>query len=326
MSIITQGLASFNFPGISESHAAIRTYSNYSAAWCLWTDTNYTLREAQYRLKAFSRLQPTSLCDLDSVRQHLLRGNLTLKLIQDIPVDEQPDFAITSALWLPVQTYYAVHGFGMALLAAKYGARNLPQTHGAFMRQAAECIVRHLFPSPFCAVLQNGFKGYPHLQPELINISDVRMYIDSGLNLERPNETTRDAHIAQCLDTTRRRLIGAKLDKEREKARKPGKKYGVLKKQRQIEIARTVSPTTVLDYLYRTRVKSNYEDPTMYHEGSDDMDAVLELVRNTQKLATTVCAFIAAILWQTADNCARDQLNEEVKIDSLIQSLEKVAL
>ena len=307
--------------GISNSRAAISTYSNYSAAWCLWTEEHYTPSDAQSRLKAFSRLQSSSNCDLASVRQHLLRGNLTLKLIQDIPVDEKPDFAMTSALWLPVQTYYAVHGFGMAFLAAKFGTNNLPQTHAAFMREAAESIVRHLLPSPFSAVLQNGYKGYTHLQPVLINIRDDRMSIDSGLNLERPNGNTRDAHIAQCLDTTRRRLIDAKLEKERRKARKPGKSRGVLRKQKQIDIARNVAPTTVFDYLYRARLKSNYEDPTMYHEGSADADAVLELVRNTQKLAATLCAFLVAILWQAIDRSTKNQLNKAVDTNSLLQCI-----
>ena len=306
---------------ISDSRAAIRTYSNYSAAWCLRTEKDFTPLEAQDRLDAFSRLQPSSVCDFGAVKQHLLRGNLTLKHIQGIPINENADFAMVSALWLPVQTYYAVHGFGMAVLAAKYGFKNLPKTHGAFMREAAERIARRLLPSPFCAVLQNGYRGYKHLEPELINVADDHVPIGSGLNLERPTETTRDAHIAQCLDTTRRRLIDAKLEKERRKARKPGKKYGVLKKQRQIEIARTVAPTTVLDYLYRARVKSNYEDPTMYHEGSDDADALLELVRNTQTLASTLCALFAAILWRSIDISTRNQISAEVDICTMLAQL-----
>ena len=281
-----------------------------------------TPRDAQGRLDAFSRLQPSSNCDLMMVRQHLIRGNLTLKLIQQIPVDEKPDFAMTSALWLPVQTYFAAHGFGMACLAAKHRPADLPQKHGAFMKKIGEHILRNLLPSPFSAVLQNGYEGYQYLQPELINIPDDRMHIGSGLNLERPNETTRDAHIAQCLHTTRERLIEAKLKKARTEARKPGKKYGVLKKESQIGIARKVPPTTVFDYLYRARLKSNYEDPTMYLEGSDEADAILELVRNTQKLAATLCACLAAILWRTIDRSSQEQLRKDVDMEVLLQSID----
>ena len=308
---------------ISDTQAAIRTYSNYSAAWCLWTQTDCTPYEAQSRLKAFSQLQPSSRYNHQSVRQHLLRGNLTLKLIQGIPIDERPDFAMISALWLSVQAYYAVHGFGMAFLSAKYGVNNLPKTHGAFMREAAERIVRHLFPSPFSAMLKNGYKGCKDAQPELINISDDRMFIESGFNIERPNEKTRDAHIAQCLNTTRQRLIESKLKQERKKAKKPEKIRGILKKQKKIDIAHSITSTTILDYLYRARIKSNYEDPIMYHEGSNDADAMLDLVRNTQKLTMMLCAFLVAILWQIIDTTDRDKFREDVDIECLLKIIDR---
>ncbi len=308
---------------ISDTRAAIRTYSNYSAAWCLWTQTDCTPYEAQSRLEAFSQLQSSSRYNHESVRQHLLRGNLTLKFIQSISIDERPDFAMISALWLSVQAYFAVHGFGMAFLSAKYGAENLPKTHGAFMREAAERIVRNLFPSPFSAILQNDYKGCKYAQSKLINISDDRMSIGSGFNIERPNETTRDAHIAQCLNTTRQILIYTKLEKERAKVRKSGKRRGILRKQKKVDIAHSIAPTTILNYLHRARIKSNYEDPTMYHEGSADADAMLDLVRNTQKLATMLCAFLVASLWRTIDKTAKDQFGEDVDIDCLLESIGK---
>ena len=317
-------MAPIKFPNleISDSRAAIRTYSNYSAAWCLWTDAQHTPREAQCRLEAFSQLQPSSRCDFELIWQHLLRGYLTLKLIQDVPVDEKPDFAMTSALWLPVQTYYAVHGFGMAFLAAKYGGNDLPRTHGGFMKRSAGDIVRRLLPSPFSAMLQDGYRGYKHLQPDLINICDDRMYIRPGLNLEGPDETTRDAHIAQCLDTTRRRLIDAKLEDERARLRRQRKRRVALRKERQLEITRTVAPTTVFDYLYRARLKSNYEDTTMYHEGSDEADALLELVRNTRRLAAMLCGFLVALVWRTLDEPSKNQLSKKIDVDGLLLAID----
>ena len=305
---------------ISDTLAALKTYSNYSTAWCLWDNPQLSPLEAQSQLEGFSQLRPSRL-NLTSVRQHLLRGYLTLKLIQDIQVDDRPDFAMTSALWLPVQTYYAVHGFGMAFLAAKHGTNNLPQTHAAFLRTVTDKIVREVFPSPFSAILQNGYKSNPYLEPELINIRDDRIWIDSGFNLAQPNEIARDAHIAQCLDTTRRRLVTERLEKERRKARKPGKKHGVLRRERQIGIARSVPPTTIFDYLYRARIKSNYEDPTMYHEGSSDADELLQLVRSTQILTDMVCAFLAASLWRIADEPAKQELSKEINMNELLQNI-----
>ena len=231
------------------------------------------------------------------------------------------DLAITSALWLPVQAYYAVHGFGMAFLVAKNGANNLPLTHGAFMRTAGQSLVRDLLPSPFSAVLQDGYRGYQYLRPELVNVDDDRDYIGSGFNLQGLNATTRDAHIAQCLDTTRRRLIDEKLVKERAKARRKGKRRGILRRERQIEIARSVAPTTVLDYLYRARIKSNYEDPTMYSESPEDAAALLALVRNTQKLTVMLCAFVVAALRRTIDEPAQNQLVEMRRLQGVAARL-----
>ena len=98
--------------------------------------------------------------------------------------------------------------------------------------------------------------------------------------------------------------------KERAKARRKGKRRGILRRERQIEIARSVAPTTVLDYLYRARIKSNYEDPTMYSERPEDAAALLALVRNTQKLTVMLCAFVVAALRRTIDEPAQNRLVE----------------
>ena len=295
---------------LSGTYASIRTYSNYAEAWCLWSDEDATPSEAQARLSVFSTLRPSSRGDFELVRQHLLRGCMTLKLMHSISVEENPDFAITSALWLPVQAYYAVHGFGMAFMAAKNGASNLPRTHGAFMRTAWPSFVRDLLPSPFSAAFQDGYQGFHCLRPELVNIGDDREYIGSGFNLQGLNATTRDAHIAQCLDTTRRRLIDEKVVKERAKVRKKGKRHGILRRERQIEIAQSVAPTTVLDYLYRARIKSNYEDTTMFSECPEDAAALLALVRNTQILTVMLCGFVTEALWQAIDESDKNRLVE----------------
>ena len=306
---------------ISDTQAALRTYSTYTTAWCIWTQRE-SLRAAQSQLPSFSRLRPSKESNVETVKRHLLRGWLTLALVRRVAAEEEPDFALTSALWLPVQTYYAVHGFGMACLAARRSPDQLPRTHGAFMRVAGNDLVRRLFPSPLSALLQDGYKGNKYLQPDLVNLDDDRRFIGPGTNLERPNGLTRDTHIAQCLDTTRRRLINEKLDEARKKARKPGKRHGVLRRPTQIAIAESVAPTTVLDYLYRTRLKSNYEDPTMYSLDQEDRDAVLELVAKTQELAAKLCALMAAILWRTTKKGDRDRIFERLDLDDLFSCIE----
>ena len=307
--------------GISASEATIKTYSNYNDAWCLRTQQSCSLGAEQSRLEAFQKLKPSPHCDRETVKGHFLRGHLTLSLMQQVPVDEMPEFAMASALWLPVQAYYAVHGFGLAILAANGNAASMPQSHSAFMKVAAERIVDRLFPQPFSAVLRRGYDRWKHLHGDLTGVQDSRGDIRSGLNLEHPGQATREAHIAQCLDTTRRRLIEGKLEDARTKARKSGKRVARLSSQQQAGIADSVGPTTVFDYLYRVRIKSNYEDTTMYQQGSEHGDMLIELVKSTQELAKTVCALLANALWQSLDNSVRDELKAQFEASSLLRPL-----
>ena len=258
------------------------------------------------------------------MKRHLTRGKLTLDLIEKISIDENPDFARVSALWLPVQTYYAVNGFGLAVLAARKGPGALPQGHRAFLSEAASNLVQSLFPKPYSAMLKAGYRGFRYLQPEFVNIRDVRTPIRSGFNLESPDPITGDAHIAQCLDTTRRNEVERRLDDVRKRERKPGKKYRVLSGARQKQLVQKIGPTSILDYLYRVRIKSNYEDVTMYQEGDDDSHIVLELVESTQMLAENLCTLLLAVLWRLIDKSNRKKLRADVELDELVEQIQCV--
>ncbi len=306
------------YDDISEGRAAIKTYSNYNAAWCLPTQQRLELAAEQSRLEAFQNLKASPFYDRESVRGHLQRGALTLHLMRQVPVDEMPEFAMASALWLPVQAYYAAHGFGLALLAANGDAAGLPRSHGGFMKVAAERIVARLFPQPFSASLRGGYFRWRHLPGDLTGVPARWDDIRSGLNLELPDETTREVHIAQCLDTTRRRLLDDRLDRERTKLRKSRHSRARLSRQQQVQIADAISATTVFDYLYRVRIKSNYEDTTMYQQDSEQAGMLIELVRSTQELAEVVCALLVHALRQSVGNSVRGEINAQPGVAHLL--------
>ena len=233
---------------------------------------------------------------------------------------------MVSALWLPVQAYYAVHSFGLTLLSATGPAASLPRTHAALMKSAADRMVGRLFPCPFSAVLRGGYYGWEHLAGDLTGISVRRSDIRSGLNLGRPNDSTRDAHVAQCLHTTRRRLIKHRLEAARNtRARKSGKKTSRLSRPKQISIADSVGPTTVFDYLYRVRVKSNYEDITMYQQGSNHADALITLVLSIQDIFKNLCALIVNAIMQSLDISFRNEIKDEFDIVPLLRHIGSAA-
>ena len=291
---------------------------NYNQAWTMRIPSEGSPIDAQRKLPSFRRIQPSRISDVDVIRRHLIRGKLTLDLITNLSIDENPDFARVSAMWLPVQAYYAVNGFGMAVIAARKGPGALPTSHRAFLSEIASNYVRGLFPKPYSAMLRNGYRAFNYLPAEFINVCDDRTSIGSGFNLRWPDPTTRDAHITQCLDTTRRRLVVGRMKIERNNRKKPEKQYGVVKRSDQIKIARSMPPTTVLNYLYRSRIKSNYEDVTMYQVREDHSQLVLELVRSTQRLATTLCNLLLTILWKVANKSTRCVLEKDDDLRTLL--------
>nr|MBA3298090.1 hypothetical protein [Acidobacteriota bacterium] len=57
---------------------------------------------------------------------------------------------------------------------------------------------------------------------------------------------------------------------------------------RPTHVRRRVRPHTAIDYLFRLRVKSNYEDSTMFTDGPTDENASLAVHRDLVRLASSV--------------------------------------
>ena len=305
--------------GNLHNQAEIKTYSVYNNAWCIRKSSEDSVSNAQLRLDHFQRLQPTPPIDFEIVLRHLRRGLLTLELMQLIPVDDWPELAMASTLWLPVQTYYAAHGLGLSFLAAIGGSASLPKSHGGFLKVAREAIVERLLPEPFSAVLDGGYRGWKNLPGNVAGIPHSTIQITPGLNIRSPSEDSRDSNVAQCLNTTRAKLINEKLNRARAKACKPGKMRGRLSKDQQLGIALSVAPTTVFDYLYRARRKSNYEDVTMFQENSDHADTLLDLAKSTLELAEVICQLLANSLWRVLDDPARKIISSQTNFDSIFE-------
>ena len=220
---------------------------------------------------------------------------MTLKLIKQIPLDNALDFAMTSALWLPVQAYYAVHGFGLAAHISLCGTSNEPRTHNGFINEAAERLVKGLLPDPFSVSVSAGFKGCHYLDPKLdgLEIGSV----SSGIsNLSQPTLVTRKHHMYRCLSTTRERLIDEKLSRARARHPRPGKTRRNLRREEKRDIARGVPATTVFNYLYRIRLRSNYEDPELFLFEDDDREIALRFVIGVQEMAKRMCWLLNSVV------------------------------
>jgi len=273
----------------------IRTYSNYAHAFCLYLETWHALEKAQDALPGFSEDFPV-LFQPPTLRSHLHRGFMTLKLIKLIPIDKMPELGMTAALWIPVQAYYAVHGFGLAALAALQEGGNLPKTHSAFLSRAGDALVKNLLPEPFSARISGGYRGCGFMEPVAEGLDFDSETDCQPSNLATPTMSTKTAHIYRCLNTTRERRIVELFENQRKKNRKPNRTRSNLSKCRKIKIANGVKSTTVFNYLYRTRVRSNYDDPVIFNFGTEDREIALQFVKNNRKIADRLCHLLLRIV------------------------------
>ena len=302
------------------SRAQIQTYSSYNEAWCLRKSSEESLALAQSRLDGFRNLQTRRVPCLGEVMSHLRRGFLTLELIRRIRISEMPDVAKASTLWLPVQAYYAAHGFGLAFLSTTSDSGQTVRTHADFLRVSSKRIVEHLLPQPFSAVLRGGFRGWKYMPEYLAGLPGHHVKIIPHLNVSTPTPRTRDSHVAQCLNTTRGRLIESRLKDARVRGRRKGKSKTRLNAARQRELAKTVNPTTVFDYLYRVRKKSNYEDVAMFQERPNGEMWLLDLARSLQELAIAICSLLFNALWRVLDDSGRSMVSSEIDTACLLES------
>ena len=274
----------------SEAMKALQTYGVYARAWRLAVpSTDQLLRRQQPLLQ---RQQARSRPLEDEIRKHLMRGSLTLRLIREIAVDEQPDFAAIAAFWVPVQCYYAIHGYGMAALVVL--GMTPPGSHKTFLRSIGERVVRRFMPPPYSIRVAPGLHNcdfFPDEQNHMAGLPESPNIDRRISNLERPTSTTCYTHIVRSLETTRKRLLEERFSQARRK-KGAGKTRKNLTKDMKREMAQALPETTIFDYIYRARVRSSYDDPSMFLLGDDSTRVVLDFVRSMRAIALQVCALL----------------------------------
>ena len=185
--------------------------------------------------------------------------------------------------WLAIQAYYVMYHCAQALHVAQGHPR--PESHSktqnAFHSQWTSR-AGYLHPWTF----GYGAGGAVNLPPEL----DVDHNIHSWSTCEGPNilslyakalMTTRREEILEKARVTReRKKLALRRSWEKEEARRRGEGKKERKQptfslpqltpddKRQIDEA--TRPFTLIDYIYRLRIKTNYEDSNMFIDGPED--------------------------------------------------------
>jgi len=152
----------------------------------------------------------------------------------------------------PVDAYYASSRHATAWLTVRDS--NAPATHrGLLNAMSAQVANSRLLPPPWdltCsavrpALVYGGFPGPPGESSNLAAAADPH------------------SRAAMLLRTTRRRGVEKKVGEVKHRLKRRRAPNGEAERQ-----DRSLPPTTIFDFAWRMRARSNYGDPAMYYVGS----------------------------------------------------------
>jgi hypothetical protein len=215
--------------------------------------------------------------------------------------DDEELLKLTNS-WAAVQTYYCAYHVTQALIVAEGRAR--PTSHGATQGQYVDLWVARgarLDPWTFAVGShedkrcgQAGMANGPGRPLEKLNSLSACTTSNCWEHAEQALRTTREAAHKE----KRRKAVDEKL---RARQREWTERYGSNPKRRRpdgwssrprldvsekAKVEKGTRPFTLIDYLYRLRIKANYEDARVYTDGPSGGDEALALNKDLMRLAT----------------------------------------
>jgi hypothetical protein len=285
-----------------EAAYALTTYSNYVTAWVVFLNRQYGIgneggnafRAAMAENDNVRRLQG-GITVSDELTAAYCRGQLTFRAMQALPVEEHPHLARSANFWLPVQSYYAIHGTGLAAMMALNMAP--PQSHMTF-RAAFSAVVHTYFPAPFCGLCIGGPEAKEFTFRNLPTTMDRVVRQTQLANPEHVEDLA--TFVGKSLSTTRQEFLAVRFEEKRNKEKKKRLTY-----EAKNQCCQNEHPTSVCDLLYRLRLRSNYDNPDMYLFAPTVQQSAVrsyqELLRLTELLVTGFDALIERrIGWRKA--------------------------
>lgn len=191
-----------------------------------------------------------------------------------IIVDSEQSFCMQ---WAFPQAYYAVYGSIMAM----FGALGFTETsHSAVLRKYASIMVENKLPESIsicCDGIKESFEFHNIAKPK---------YHTNSLELDLRDNVTIDTQICRFLGSTREKRLEDKKEDFKHKFRTKTGAYRVrFEKEHWQQVSSALGPTSIVDFLYRKRIKGNYEDIETY--SSEHFDG-LSVLRNLVKVVNRI--------------------------------------
>lgn len=290
--------------GETEHNRSFRTHAGYLHSFRILAVGRFGSREkflrelADRAMTAYDgRIKPTRVSvDEATVRSCLHRawGTETI-LWTTAELSPHADLTRLALAWGAVQTYYACYGASQACLVAEGKPRS--QDHNSTQGQVVSLWVDRAFslaPWSLAAVepgtrnaCASGFLNGPG-RPLDMSLHGWA-YLEPGQEWDRAGKalrTTRDARVADAIQRARENKQkertkawkaeeAARLASGKRPRKTPAKRLPWCTQAEKVAVSEKVRPFTMLDYLFRLRIKANYIDDDLFSRGpEDDSDAV----------------------------------------------------
>ena len=91
-------------------------------------------------------------------------------------------------------------------------------------------------------------------------------------------------------------------------------------------MANSMHDTTILDYLYRVRLRSNYEDVEMFVFDENTGSTIIQFVVDTQAVVSHVCALLEAVICKATEPSVRDDIFRDIEVISRLEAKDPFAI
>jgi hypothetical protein len=260
------------------------------------------LIDAQRALPAFGRIQRRPIADAAELRRLLAISwaSETQLRLGDLVGDA---FLRYSNAWAPVQAYYAVYMSIHAYLVTA-GMGGLIDDHTSTLRTVASHLVdRGLLPHPFDVTCS----GCPELGTRQINGTPANANInDKFENLAGPTINDFYPRFAKMLETTRdNRLARGRKEWLSRSTRKN------MPRTEKVALAGRLHATSVFDYLWRLRIRSNYGDVSAFLMSGVEDRSHGAFHSGLVSLTSSLCLLLQSLIAQrTGPQLYADALDE----------------
>lgn len=244
-----------------------RTFTTYSGYWLSLVEHV----EQEFGMFPFPRLlaelerrgltnlaSKQASCNEQQLRSLLLNAWSSELAMYDVELDS-PRLWLSNQ-WAQVKAYYATTRMAGAWLLARDG--KVPENHGGLLRaMSAQVTGQRLYPSPWslCCTRRHPTAQYAGFSRNPEPSSPLAANVDRHDRTAMMLRTTRDRDIERLVDIVK---------KKRRLGRAPN---GETIRQDNGLVA-----TTVFDFAWRMRHRSNYGDPAMFYVGTLSADRARE--------------------------------------------------